>query len=82
MEEVDGLFKFTTTESLSGGGMYLKKPLVIDTINSPNTICEFNNNVCNEIAFMATILMAQSIGDFDRAKILMQQLAEYRNGKR
>jgi hypothetical protein len=82
MEEVDGLFKFTTTDTLSGGGMYLKKPLVIDTTNSPNVVCEFNNNVCNEIAIMACILMAQSINDLDRAKILMQQLAEYRNGKR
>jgi hypothetical protein len=82
MNEVDGLFKFETNDTLSGGGQYLKKPLIIDTLNAPNTICEFNDSVCNEIAIMACILMAQSISDFDRAKILMTQLADYRNGKR
>jgi hypothetical protein len=55
-------------------GQYLIFPNVIDSANNPNTVCQFSDDMCDEITKRATITMLIAVGEIQTATIMQQEL--------
>lgn len=72
-KEINNTLTFLTTEaSLSGVAEYISTPNKIDSYTTPSGVCEFSDDVCEDIVKKAVKLMEISVNDLQKASIQNQ----------